>query len=185
MNVVAYLNESSNIRLLVLYKEGKHKGMAYTQCWYQNESSNIRPSVLYIGLGDSGLTGMAYTKWCNQNELEYRYQLCAVHRVWGTREWHIQYTVLESESQLPRHTTPYTNFTALQVWSGWQPHLINFIILAGAFIDYNCAISFIGWLIRNISISVPSRLTYMLSLQSVIDCIQIICHWLYSQSEIP
>ena len=32
MNVVAYLNESSNIRLLVLYKEGKHKGMAYTQC---------------------------------------------------------------------------------------------------------------------------------------------------------
>ena len=113
MNIVAYLNESSNIRLLVLYKEGKHKGMAYTQCWYQNESSNIRPSVLYIGLGDSGLTGMAYTKWCNQNELGYRYQLCAAHRVWGTREWHIQYTVLESESQLPRHITPYTNFTGL------------------------------------------------------------------------
>ena len=58
-NVAACLNESSDIRLLVLYRECNR--MAYTQCWYQNGSSNIRPSAdqyCAYGLGDSWI---AYT----------------------------------------------------------------------------------------------------------------------------
>ena len=92
-NVVACLNESSGIRLLVLFREGN--GMTcilYTVfiSEWQLQYQTIMHQYCPYGLGDSW---MAYTQCCYQNESLYHYQFRIVHEVWGTRERHI-YTVL-------------------------------------------------------------------------------------------
>ena len=99
-NVVACLNESSDIRLLVLYRESNGiTCILYTVLIskWQLQYQTISWSVLSIwSRGQlNGIYTMLLSKW----ELKYHYQFRIVHEVWGTREWHI-YTVLGDKGMI-------------------------------------------------------------------------------------